>query len=124
MNELLLRTSAPSLVLVIETEAVTRLVSTAHGPADERRLEAWLASTEARTQAAAWALCDRDWSGGADRQRAWAETLAAEPGIVQQVEALLQELTAAEARAGEHPAGVMERVIDRLRSWRASMVRE
>lgn len=120
MKELLLRTSAPALVVVFEVEGVTRLVSTAQGAADADRLETWLDASPARARAAACALRDRDRSGGPQRQREWAAALAAEPGgVVAAAQELLAKLTAAEARAREHHAGMsgaFERLRRRLRS--------
>lgn len=112
MNELLLRTGAPALIVVLEVEGVTRLLSTANGLADEERLAAWLGASPGREQAVAWALLDRDESGGAERQERWSATLAADSGgLVAAAQELLRELIAAEVRERDN-AGVIDRATE------------
>jgi hypothetical protein len=89
VREILVRTVAPAVLVIIEQEAPTRVVLTG-GRADDERLAAWLAASEARQLVYAAALADREASGGRPRERAWAQELLSDPGgIVRAVERLL-----------------------------------
>jgi hypothetical protein len=88
MSELLVRLAAPAVVIVIEHEGPTRLVSTATTAADGRALERWLAASPLREAAVEAALADRSLRGGAARGRAWAREISV-PGIVAALEAAL-----------------------------------
>lgn len=93
MTEYLIRTGrAPSLVVILEYEAPTRIYANASGE-DLKALEVWIGENEARRVVVAAALADRAATGGPDRGLAWVRALAAEDGgIVSAVERLLERL--------------------------------
>lgn len=93
MIEHLIRLAAPAVLVVVETEAPTRITSTATTPQEWARLAGWLEQTPERTEAVRLALLDRDLRGGAERGAAWRAELRGDPGgIVVGVERLLADL--------------------------------
>jgi hypothetical protein len=112
VTEFVVRASAPSLIVIVEKEGPTRVVSTAVGEADAESLESWLAASPVRAALVAVALADRSATGGIARGRSWGRELSREPGIVAQLAELLVELRAAEAALGDVAGSAQERLSD------------
>lgn len=93
MIEYVVRASGPLLLISIEVEGPTRLVSTAND-AEAARLDDWIEASPLREAAVAAALADRSLGGGVERQLAWGDMLAREPGgIVAAVAELVERIT-------------------------------
>ena len=80
MSAFIVRTAGPALVVVVEVEAPTRMISTAATPAEEARLRVWLDEDDRHGIEQA-ALADRARSGGVAAQLAWRDALAADIGF-------------------------------------------
>ena len=92
MRELLIRTAAPAIVVVLEREGPPRLLSTAETTAEGEELARWVEDSDRRTEVVEAALRLRDDEGGRERGAAWAEELRRFPGgVVEAVEELLRE---------------------------------
>jgi hypothetical protein len=68
LPELIVKHSGPTLVVVIEVEGRTRVLSTAAGQPDEESLIRWVADSDERTAIAVAALMGRSPASGSPRQ--------------------------------------------------------
>lgn len=92
VTEHLLRIVAPAVLVCFETEAPTRITSTATTGVEWDRLRGWMLQTPEREEALRLALLDRDLRGGVARGVAWrAELLGEGGGVVAGIEKLLAE---------------------------------
>jgi hypothetical protein len=82
MNEFVLRHAAPALIVIVEVEGPTRLLTTANTTGEEQRLDGWIHLSAAREQAVEAALRDR---GRARRQLDWVEQLRRDGGGIHDV---------------------------------------
>jgi hypothetical protein len=88
VREHLIRTAAPSVFVVVEVEAPTRIVSAAPSRPELLALAAWVASRPNLAHGLGVLLLDHVF-GDEDRVERWRRQLAAEPGIAHAVVELL-----------------------------------
>lgn len=93
IDEHVIRVAAPSAILVVEVEAVTRVFWTSSTAAEEDRIASWIMESPERTEAVTAAYRDRDAHGGFGRAAEWSRELSADPGgVVAGIERLLGDL--------------------------------
>lgn len=78
MSAGLVRVVAPSVLIVVEREGVTRVLSTADTPAGDEALAEWIALSPERELLVCLALRDRRRTGGVAGQEAWGAALKAD----------------------------------------------
>jgi hypothetical protein len=94
VTELLVRAVGPCLLVVVEVESPTRLVSVSSSPEDLDRLNRWIGEREECALLTAYARLDRDRTGGLARQVTWEKALRERSGggIVRLFEQMNEEI--------------------------------